>query len=140
VTVQTDNPRQDASSRRFPPVAELSVASLALVLIGGVYMASYFPRRPPLGLPIALLIASVVVLVVNVVMLSRLHEFAWDKFVLVGGWALAAYVLQAGMIEYAFVHNHASGAPLVVVTLMLVMFAVTVPLIIAFTVARYQSA
>jgi hypothetical protein len=72
-------------------------------------------------------------------MLSRLREFAWDKFFLVGRWTLAAYVVQAGMIEYAFVHNHASGAPLVIVTLMLVMFAFNVPLIISFTVARYQS-
>jgi hypothetical protein len=139
VTAQTDSPVRGASSRRFPPVAELSVASLALVLIGGIFMASYFPRRPPLGLPIALVIASAVLMVVNVVMLTRLREFAWDKFFLVGRWALAAYVVQAGMIEYAFVHNHASGAPLVLVTLMLVMFALTVPLIISFTVARYQS-
>jgi hypothetical protein len=40
------------------------------------------------------------------------------------------------MIEYVFVHNHASGGPLVVVTLMLVMFAITIPTVIAFTVAR----
>lgn len=102
-------------------------------------MATYFPRRPPLGLPIALVIASATLVAGNAILLARLHEFAWDKFFLVGRWALAAYVVQAGMIEYAFVHNHASGTPLAVVTLMLVMFALDVPLIISFTVARYQS-
>ena len=71
-------------------------------------------------------------------MLARVRDFAWDTFLLVGRWALLAYVIQAGMIEYAFVHNHASGAPLVVVTLMLVMFAITIPTVIAFTVARYE--
>ena len=60
------------------------------------------------------------------------------RFFLVLRWALLAYLIQPGMIEYVFVHNHASGAPLVVVTLMLVMFAITIPTVIAFTVARYQ--
>jgi hypothetical protein len=37
------------------------------------------------------------------------------------------------------VHNHASGASLLVLTLMLVIFALDVPLLIGFTVARYQT-
>lgn len=139
MTAQAHGSAAGAPLRRFPPVAELAVASLILVIIGGIFMASYFPRRPPLGLPIGLLAASAILLAADAVLLIRLREFAWDKFFLVGRWALAAYVVQAGMIEYAFVHNDASGAPLVVVTLMLVMFAVNVPLIISFTVARYQT-
>jgi drug/metabolite transporter (DMT)-like permease len=101
-------------------------------------MASYFPRRPPLGVPIALLAGSAALFAIGVVMLVRVRDFAWDTFFLVGRWALLAYLIQAGMIEFAFVHNHASGPPLVVVTLMLVMFAITIPTVIAFTVARYQ--
>jgi hypothetical protein len=139
MSAQAHSPAADAPPRRYPPVAELAVASLALVIIGGIFMASYFPRRPPLGLPIALLGGSVILVAANTVILTRLRNFAWDKFFLVGRWALAAYVIQAGMIEYAFVHNHASGGPLVLLTLMLVMFALNVPLIISFTVARYQT-
>jgi hypothetical protein len=43
------------------------------------------------------------------------------------------------MIAFAFIRNHMSGAPLAVVLVMLVIYAVDVPLIIAFTVARYSS-
>jgi hypothetical protein len=139
MTAATQTPPAGASTRRFPPIAELATASLALTVIGGIYMASYFPRRPPLGVPISLLTVSFLLLVLNVVLLARLPDFAWATFFLVGRWALVAYVIQAGMIEYAFVHNHASGTPLVVVTLLLVMFALNVPLIIAFTTARYRS-
>jgi hypothetical protein len=32
--------------RTLPPVAEVAVASLALIIVGGIYMASYVPRRP----------------------------------------------------------------------------------------------
>jgi hypothetical protein len=42
------------------------------------------------------------------------------------------------MIEFAFVRNHTRGAPLAVVTGMLVVFALDVPFLIATTVARYE--
>jgi hypothetical protein len=139
MTAPVESQPTESLSRRLPPVAELTVASLVLVVVGGIFMASYFPRRPPLAVPISLFIASGILVVVGMVMLSQVHDFAWQTFTLVGRWALLAYVLQAGMIEYAFVRNHASGAPLVVVTLLLLLFAVDPPLIISFTVARYQS-
>jgi hypothetical protein len=53
---------------------------------------------------------------------------------------LLSYVIAAGLIEFAFVRDHTRGGPLVVLTAMLVLFAVDVPLIISFTVARFQSA
>jgi hypothetical protein len=124
--------------RTFPPVAQLSVASLALVVVGGIVVSSYAPRRPPLGAPVALLVAAVVLLAAAVVMLVRIREFAWPTFILVGKWALLAYIVSGGMIEFAFVNNHTRGAPLVVVTSLLIVFVLNVPLIIAFTVARYQ--
>jgi uncharacterized membrane protein len=43
----------------------------------------------------------------------------------------------AAMIEYTFVRNHARGGVLVVLTLSLVVFAVHVPTLIGFTVARF---
>jgi hypothetical protein len=58
----------------------------------------------------------------------------------VGRWTLLSYVIAAGLIEFAFVKDHTRGAPLVVLTAMLVLFALDVPLIISYTVARYQSA
>ena len=133
-------PAPGSARPHVPPVAEVAVASLALVVIGGILMASYVPRRPPLGVPVALLAASGLLMAANVVMLARLRTFAWDTFFLVGRWALVAYIVSAGMIEFVFVRDHTRGGPLVVVTLMLVLFAADVPLIIAFTVARYRSA
>ena len=68
-----------------------------------------------------------------------LRPFAWDRFLLVFRWALLAYVISAGMIGFAFAKDHVRGAPLAVVFVMLVIFALDVPLSIAFTVARYAS-
>ena len=42
------------------------------------------------------------------------------------------------MLEYVFVKDGTSGGQLVVLTLSLVVYAVHVPLLIGFTVARYD--
>ena len=128
-----------AATRRFPPVAELGIGSLALVVIGGILMASYVPRRPPLGVPLALAAVSAALLLAGVFLLSRLDQFAWPRFFVVFRWALLAYVISAGVIGFAFIYDHTRGAPLALVIVMLVIFALDVPLIIAFTAARYSS-
>jgi hypothetical protein len=134
-----DDPSSVATERRFAPVAQLGAAALVLIVAGGIYMASYAPRRPPLGIPIALAAASGVLVLANIVMVARTKTFAWDKFFLVGKWTLLSYVIAAGLIEFAFAKDHVRGGPLGVITAMLVLFAVIVPLIISYTVARYQS-
>ena len=125
--------------RRLPPIAQLTVCSLSLVVIGGILMASYVPRQPPLAVPAALTAVSAVLALTSGLLLSRLKQFAWPRFFLAFRWALLAYVISAGMIGFAFVRDHTRGAPLALVVVMLVIFALDVPVVIAFTVARYSS-
>jgi hypothetical protein len=102
----TDLPNQApatiASPRKFPPVAELATGSLAVIVVGGIDMAASFPQRPDLVLPIALLAISAALLAAAVVLLLRWRPFAWATFSLVARWALLAYVISAGMIEFSF--------------------------------------
>jgi uncharacterized membrane protein YoaK (UPF0700 family) len=127
-----------SAEQKFPKAVEIVTVSLAAVVVGGVWLGSHAPRRPPLALPTVLLIVAAALLVAGVVMITRVAGFAWDTFVRVGRWALLAYIVAAGMIEFAFVRNHTRGAPLAVVTGMLVVFALDVPFLIAATVARYE--
>ena len=127
-----------STEQRFPKAVETVTASLAAVVVGGVWLGSHAPRRPPLALPTVLLVVAAALLLAGIVMITRVAGFSWDTFVRVGRWALLAYVIAAGMIEFAFVRNHTRGAPLAVVTGMLVVFALDVPFIIATTVARYD--
>jgi len=125
------------NERRLPPVTELGMASLALIVIGGIYLSAHLPRHVPLGPAIVLLAASALLLAGNMIALSRVRDFAWDRFFEVGKWSLLAYAVIAGMIEYAFLRDHIRGGALVVLTLSLVVFAVHVPMLVGFTVARY---
>jgi hypothetical protein len=125
------------SERRYPPVTELGMTSLALIVIGGIYLSSNLPHHVSLGPAVTLLAASVLLLTINLAMLARVKDFPWERFFAVARWALLAYVAIAALIEYAFLRNHLKGGPLVVLTLSLVVFAVHVPILIGFTVARF---
>jgi len=128
----------DVLQRRLPPVAELAVGSVSLMLAGGVYLAAHLPKPPPLGPAVGLLIAGGALTVAALALLSRIRPFAWGTFFLVARWALLAYALIAAILAFVFVFDHTRGATLVVLMLTLVVFALDVPVIIAFTVARYQ--
>jgi len=114
------------------------MASLALIVAGGIYLSSHLPQQVSLVPAVVLLAVSAALLAANLFLLSRVRDFAWERFFQVGKWSLLAYVCIAGMIEYAFLRNHVHGGPLVVLTLSLVVFAVHVPTLVGFTVARYH--
>ena len=126
------------SERRLPPVTQLAMASLALIVAGGIYLSAHLPQHVPLTPAVVLLALSAVLMVVNLISLTRVVGFPWERFVSVAKWSLLAYAVIAGMIEYAFLQNHVRGGTLVVLTLSLAVFAIHVPVLLGFTVARYD--
>jgi hypothetical protein len=132
------NEHQLLADRRLLPVAEVAVASMVLVITGGIYMAAHLPARPPLGLAEVLTGLGGAAVLAEVAMLARLRDFSWRSFFLVARWALLGYVVIAGLLEFIFVFDGTNGASLVLMTFMLAIFAVDVPVILAFSVARYQ--
>ena len=126
------------TERPLPPVSQLCTLSMVLVVIGGIYLAAYLPNTPSL-VPAALLTGfAFVVMAANVITLSRVRAFAWPMFFKVGRWALLAYAITSGMIELVFVVDGTPAQPLLLLTCMLAIYAVDIPLLLAFTVARYQ--
>lgn len=125
------------SDRKLPPVAETAVVSICLMLVGGIYLAAQLPGHPGLVLPAVLVGAGGLLTVADLVVLSRIRPFAWGTFFLVIKWALVAYAVIAGVLEFVFVRDHTPGATMAVLTATLVVFAVDVPTVLAFTVARF---
>ena len=128
----------DLASRRLPPVAHLAVGSMALVITAGIYLAAHLPHHAPLAPVVGLIAGAGVLLVAAVVTVSTIAPFNWQVFFQVAGWALLAYLVISGMLEYIFVLDHTRGTMLVVLSLSLLLFALDIPLVLAFSVARYQ--
>ncbi|HEY3775140.1 MAG TPA: hypothetical protein VGL69_19195 [Solirubrobacteraceae bacterium] len=128
-----------ADEPRLPPVTEIGMVSLALIVAGGIYLAAHLPRHVPLAPAVILLALSAGLLSANLLALSRVSGFHWQRFFEIARWALLAYAITAGLIEYAFVRDHLGGGALVILTLSLAVYAIHVPMLIAFTVARYDT-
>ncbi|HZU11723.1 MAG TPA: hypothetical protein VFB58_02700 [Chloroflexota bacterium] len=126
------------SSRRAP-VSMLLVLSMALIIVGGIYIAGNLPHVPPLAPDVVLLVLSVLLAGAAVAALSRQRPFAWDSFFRVMRWTLLAYVVIGGMLEYIFVVDGVRGDALIVTTLMLLVYAVDIPMLLSYSVARYQT-
>ncbi|MGH2880885.1 MAG: hypothetical protein ACRDK4_14915 [Solirubrobacteraceae bacterium] len=134
---RSPSPHGGTGERSLPPVTPLAMTSLALIVAGGIYLSAHIPKHVPLTPAIVLLAASALLLIANLLLLYRVEGFPWRRFFDVAKWALLGYAIIAGMIEYAFLRNHLKGGALVVLSLSLVVFAVHVPVLIGFTVARF---
>lgn len=128
----------DPAERHLPPVALLATVSLAIAVTDGIVIAAYIPRMAPHALTLGLAGVGIIMLLVALAILFRIQPFAWRTFFTVAKWALLAYVIETGMIEYVLIHNHVRGFELIILTVLLLLFALDVPCIISFTVARYQ--
>jgi hypothetical protein len=126
------------SGRKFPPISEIAVLTLALVVVGGTFIAAHIPKEVPLLLPTILAVAAAVLLLFNVYLTSTLKDFAWGVFKLVFAWSLAAYAVIAGLLMFVFIRDDIPGDVMTFLISMLVIYAINIPLLFAFSVARYQ--
>jgi hypothetical protein len=123
--------------RDYPPVTQVAMASLALIIAGGIYLSANLPEHVSLAPAVILLALSAVLMAFNLLSLTRVQGFAWERFFEVARWSLVAYLVIGGLLEFVFIHNHVRGGTLVVLTLSLLIFAIHVPTLMGFTVARY---
>ena len=129
---------EDLRQEGFPPVMPIAISTLALIVTGGIVVAAQYGRPPKLTVPVVLLGLAAVFLLVNAVLVVRIKEFARPVFHRVLGWALLAYAVIAGILEYVFIYDHTPGRELALFSAMLVLFALDVPLMLSYSVARWQ--
>jgi hypothetical protein len=127
------------TDRSLPPVTPLAVGTLVLSIIAAILIAGYVPHHPPLTLASVLLGIATILMLAAIVLLARTPVFAWQQFKLVAGWSLVGYIAIAGMIEFAFIRDHTPGPQLAAMSVMLGLFAIDVPLLLGFSVARHQA-
>jgi hypothetical protein len=129
---------EDLRQAELPPVMPIAIATLILIVSGGIVVTAQYGRPVHYTVPTVLLAAAALLLVVNVVLVSRIKAFAWPVFFRVLGWAVLAYLVIAGILEFVFVYDHTPTHLLVLFSAMLLLFALDVPLMLSYSVARWQ--
>jgi hypothetical protein len=125
------------TEQKLPPVTQVAVVSFVCVIASGIWIVSHLPKHVPIAPSIILLAVSISLVAFNVFSLTRIEDFRWDAFIGVAKWSLLAYAVISGLLEWVFVKDGTRGPELVVLTLSLVIFAIHVPLLMGYTVARY---
>jgi hypothetical protein len=125
---------------KLPPVTELAIATMVCVVAGGIYMAGHIPEDVPTLIPTLLTIAGAAILAVNIVMLARVQQFAWRMFRQVFLWSLAGYGVISGLLLWVFIRDDIPSDVMTLLTASLAIFALNIPLLFGFSVARYQPA
>jgi O-antigen/teichoic acid export membrane protein len=132
------HPPLEIGEPKRPPVTLLGALTIVFIAAGVSYTAAYLPKQAPLAPSVALLALAIATLATNALLLARQRELARWRFLQVAFWSLLAYLVIGGMIEYAFLYDHTRGATLAVLTLFIVTFVLNVPVLIGFTVARFE--
>jgi hypothetical protein len=125
------------TEQKLPPITQVAVVSFVCVIASGIWIVSHLPKHVPIAPSIILLAVSILLVAFNVFSLTRIEGFRWDAFMGVAKWSLLAYAVISGLLEWVFVKDGTRGPELVVLTLSLVIFAIHVPLLMGYTVARY---
>jgi hypothetical protein len=126
------------TGRKLPPITEIAIVTMVLVVTGGTYIAAHIPDEVPLTLPTLLAVAAGILLALNVYLTSTLKPFAWGVFRQVFAWSLAAYGVISALLMFVFIRDDIPGDVMTFLIAMLVIFAINIPLLFAFSVARYQ--
>lgn len=129
-----------STERQLPPVEQISIAVLILVISSGVYLAAHLPKHISLVPSTTLTTVAAILVLVNVVLLKGISNFAWKTFFLVAKWSFLAYLVIAGMLEFVFIYDGTRGSVLVLLSSTLAVFAINLPILFGFSVARYQDA
>ncbi|NNN20647.1 MAG: hypothetical protein HKL80_01420 [Acidimicrobiales bacterium] len=121
------------------PCDILATISLAISIVGGIYLSSYLPKRAPLLPAYVILGLALSISLINIVLLASLRDISWKIFFQVDKWAIVAELVIASILEFVFVYDGTRGVMLVIMSFLLFLFALNVATILSFTVAKYQS-
>jgi hypothetical protein len=123
---------------KLPPCDLLSVISLSFVIIGGIYMTSYMPEKPPLLGAITLLVVSAAIFLVNSILLVSRLNLIGHVFFKVAKWIVIVETIISAMLAYVFIYDGVRSTTLVILLMFLVLFALNIPIIVSYTVAKTQ--
>lgn len=126
-----------SDERKLPPVTQMGMFAMALVALAVINLAAHLPESVSVAPSLILIAVAAIVMLTAFVLLRKVEGFAWQRFYFIAARALLAYLVITGLILYVFLRNETSGAPLWTLIAGLVLFALDVPLLVAFTTARY---
>jgi hypothetical protein len=120
-----------------PIITCITGTVISCVLAAGIIIA-HFPGPAPLWGSIMWICIAAGLTVASAVLIIRRRPFARGVFFTVAKWVFLYMLVLTGVGEYVVVFDGTRGEPLVIITIVLVLFLVNVPMLWGFSVARHE--
>lgn len=130
--------RASVYERTLPPIPALCEASLAATIAAAVVLAAQLPSTSDLLGPILLAGIAWLLIAITAIVLATIRPFNFRVLKMVSLRQFLAELVVAGMLEFVFLRDHLPAGPLVVFTILVGSFSVSVAMLIGFQVARWQ--
>jgi len=122
---------------RSPVVACIVGTIISCILAAGIIIA-HIPEPAPMWGSIMWVCIAAVLTIATIVLILRKRPFARKLFFTVAKWVFLYILVLTGMGEYVIAFDGTRGEPLVVMTIILLLFLVNIPMLWGFSVARHE--
>jgi hypothetical protein len=117
----------------------ITVTVISCILAAGIIIAR-FPGPAPLWGSIMWIGIAFGLTLISMVLILRRKPFAREVFFKVAKWVFLYMLVLSGIGEYVLVFDGTRGEPLVIMTIILVLFLINVPMLWGYSVARHEPA
>jgi hypothetical protein len=124
-------------TRNSPVIACITGTIVSCILAAGI-MIAHFPGPSPIWGSILWVSVAAALTIISAVLILTKKQFARGLFFKVARWVFLYILIMTGMGEYVLVFDGTRGEPLVVMTMILVLFLINVPMLWGFSVARHE--
>jgi hypothetical protein len=126
-------------TRSSPVIACIVGAIISCILAAGIIIA-YIPQPAPLWGSVMWVCIASALTIASIILMLRKKPFAWKVFFTVAKWVFLYILVLTGVGEYVIVFDGTRGEPLVIMTIILLLFLINTPMLWAFSVARHERA
>ena len=132
-----EKPPYAGDTSNSPVIACITATVICCILAAGI-MVAHFPGPSPLWGSILWVSVAAALTVVSAVLILTRRPFARKLFLTVAKWVFLYILALSGIGEYVLMLDGTTGAPLVVMTIILLLFLVNIPMLWGFSVARHE--
>ena len=127
-----------AEDRKSSPVIACIIGTVISCILAASFIIAHMPGPAPIWGSVIWVGIAAALTIVTIVLILRKRPFARKLFFTVAKWVFLYILVLTGMGEYVIVFDGTRGEPLVVMTIILLLFLVNIPMLWGFSVARHE--
>ena len=138
VNTAQNTPQPYAGDTAGSPVIACIIGTIISCILAAGIIIAHVPEPAPIWGSVLWVCIAAVLTIATIVLILMKKPFARKLFFKVAKWVFLYILVLTGMGEYVIVFDGTRGEPLVVITIIPLLFLVNIPMLWGFSVARHE--